>query len=124
MARIEALALTYAVTGDGAYAAAARRFIGAWARVNVPTGRPIDETTLEPLIVGYDLTRATFAPEARDSVDAWLRLVATRELASRAPGKKTATNNWQSHRVKTAGLIAMTLHDAALTATALDAARA
>ena len=61
MPRLHALGWVFAVTSHSNYAAAARRIILRWAGVNQPTGQPIDETKLEPLLVACDLTRSTFS---------------------------------------------------------------
>ena len=38
-------------------------------------GDPIDDTNLEPLVVAYDLTRDTFPPDARKTVDTHLNRI-------------------------------------------------
>jgi hypothetical protein len=104
-----ALGYAYDVTGDDRYAAQARTFILAWAKTNVPTGEPIDETNLEPLLVAYDLTRAAFPPDERAEADRYLRALIAAEW-----GARQLENNWQSHRLKIVGLAAYALGDQAL----------
>jgi len=106
MRKLEALGYAYAIRGEPKYAAKARAFILAWATTNQPTGDPIDETNLEPLIVAYDLTLATFQNDARKGVDAYLRRLIQAERNARQ-----VTNNWQSHRLKIEGLAAYVLGD-------------
>ncbi len=119
MKRLHALGYTFAVTGTPAYAEASRRIILAWARVNQPTGLPIDETKLEPLLTTYDLTRSTFSSEERSTVDDWLRRLAQAELRTGETNSVTSFNNWNSHRVKLVGLIGLLLEDKSLSDEAL-----
>jgi len=108
MNKVQALALMYAATQDDSYAKAAREYVVAWAKVNKPTGDPIDETQLEPLLFGYDLVRPTMSGDDRDKVDHWLREVASKTLAYHDP---KAWTNWNSHRIKIVGMIAFILQD-------------
>ena len=109
MPKMQAFAYAYAVTQDPKYADAARRFVTAWAKQSKSQGDPINDTNLEPLIVAYDLTQATYSASERSTVDAYLRQVFAEEVRS---GKLQKTsNNWNSHRLKIEGLIAFTLHD-------------
>src|SRR6266496_3865804 len=98
MKKLYALGYAYAVTTNRAYGAAARRIILGWARVNQPTGVPIDETKLEPLLVAYDLARSAFSAADRKMVEDWLRRVASLELERVQTNSVTAMNNWNSHR--------------------------
>jgi len=111
MKKLNALGYSYALTGKAEYGAAARRIILRWAKVNQPTGVPIDETKLEPLFTAYDLTRSTFSPRERKSVADWLRSMAALELQSAHTNSVTSSNNWQSHRLKIVGLIGFMLED-------------
>jgi hypothetical protein len=83
----------------------------AWARVNQPTGDPIDETNLDSLFFAYDLTRTTFSPDEMKLVETWLRKIAEVEIANRNPKSSTGINNWNSHRLKIVGLIGFLLPD-------------
>jgi hypothetical protein len=114
MGRLEALGLAYALTGAPPYLAAIARDLDAWARVNQPTGDPIDETSLEQAIVAFDLCAPALAPETRTRVARWLERIAAAEIASRRPGRGTAINNWNSHRLKLVGLIGYALDDGTL----------
>lgn len=105
MAKTEALAWTWAVSGEEQYAAKAREFILAWARRNRSDGNPINETKFEPIIEAYDLVRPTFPASERLEIDGWLRDKA-KSLWSNPKGQK---ENWQSHRLKIVGLIAETI---------------
>jgi hypothetical protein len=111
MGKLMSLGWVYAVTGESKYAAKARQFILAWTIVNRSKGDPIDDTSLEPLLLSYDLTRGIFSPEERQFVDAHLQGVAAAEMASAKKDANNQYNNWHSHRLKIVGLIALSLHD-------------
>lgn len=110
MQKISALAWVWLVSGDEKYASKGEDFILAWAKVNRGDGDPINETKLEPLIVAYDILRQRFAPKDASIVDGWLRERAI--VLWNDPRHRTG--NWQSHRLKTVGLIATVLKDDAL----------
>jgi Alginate lyase len=107
MPRLDALAYGFAVDGKAEYASKAKQFILAWAAVNHSTGDPIDDTNLEPLLVCYDMTRSTFTPDDCAVVDTYLRIVATKEQST----GNNHYNNWNSHRLKIVGMIALLLQD-------------
>jgi hypothetical protein len=114
MRRLHTLGYAYLVTSNVAYSSAARRIILAWAQTNQPSGSPIDETKLEPLFVAYDLTRREFLAREQETVERWLRLIVRRELEGIQPRSVTASNNWNSHRLKIVGLIGFVLDDRTL----------
>ena len=120
MKKLYALGYSYAVASNSGYSAAARRIIINWAKVNQPTGTPIDDTKIEPLFVAYDLTRSTFSASERMTVEDWLRKMAKGELQSALTDSVTARNNWNSHRLKVVGLIGFLLDDADLITYAVE----
>jgi hypothetical protein len=111
--KIYALALVYKIDNNKACLNKASEYLLAWAKVNKSSGDPIDETRLDDLITGYDIVRNDVTPEVRKTVDSWLQDIADGELNSKymAPGKGTAINNWNSHRIKIITMIAYTLHN-------------
>lgn len=113
------LALAARLTGDDRYAAAAARLIAAWIETYRPSFNPIDETGLDALILAFDLLpdRAK-APLAEPGRRFWQALA--QGYLDRLPGLKggTATNNWQSHRVKLMTLAAFASGEPALIARA------
>ncbi len=115
MRALFALGYAYEITGETKYAEKTRAFILAWAETNQPTGDPIDETSLEPLLVAYDQTRATFPADARTAADRYLHKIVAAEW-----GARQVTNNWQSHRLKIIGLAAYVLRDETQIARALQ----
>lgn len=110
--KIYSLALVYRLTGQKAYLEKAIDFLIAWAKINKATGDPIDETKLEDIITGYDLLRDYVTIENKSVIDEWMNGIADAELNSKSskPGRSTAINNWNSHRIKLITLIAYTLH--------------
>lgn len=121
MGKTGALAWAWAVTGKKDYADKARAFLLAWAKTNVSAGNPINDTKLEPLFVAYDLVGAGFTPSDKKIVDDYFRAIALAEQESIKKGKGTSTNNWNSHRIKTVGLVGFALHDAPLVAWTTEA---
>jgi hypothetical protein len=116
MVRIQSLAYAYAATADDKYAIKIRQYVQAWADTNHSAGDPIDDTNLEPLIIGYDLTRDTYRDDDREKVDSYLHAIADAEIKTGQGPAHTNVNNWNSHRIKIVGLIAFTLRDNSLIA--------
>jgi hypothetical protein len=113
------LAAAFAVTASPVYGAKAKQFVLAWAKVNKPNGQPIDDTNLEPLLIGYDMVRKTFSDAERDQADKWLHKIAEAEISNRRPGS-TSVNNWNSHRLKIVGLVGFAIGDGKLIKYATD----
>lgn len=120
--KVYCVALVYRLYGGQAYLDKATEFLLAWSKTNKATGDPIDETKLEDMITGYDLVRSEIPSPKRDLIDQWLDSIAQAELTSKSskPGKKTAINNWNSHRIKIITLVAYTLHAARYDSTIRD----
>ncbi|WP_259067853.1 alginate lyase family protein [Mucilaginibacter sp. X4EP1] len=110
--KVYALALVYRLYGDKIYLDKATAFLLAWSNVNKASGDPINETKLEDMITGYDLVRSEVSSTNRKTIDNWMESIADAEVnsASAKPGRGTAINNWNSHRIKIFTLIAYTLH--------------
>jgi len=110
--KVYALALVYRLYHDKAYLNKAIEFLLAWSNTKKASGDPINETKLEDMITGYDLVRDQTSTENKKLIDTWLESVADAEVSSTSakPGKGTAINNWNSHRIKIITLIAYTLH--------------
>jgi multidrug resistance efflux pump len=90
------LALAYKLTGKGQYLESARAISEAWARVNQPSGQPIDETRLDTFLWGLDLLGAETDTA---SVRAWLGRWQDADRAWRF-GPNTETNNHKTHHLK------------------------
>lgn len=104
MKKMHALGWTYAVTGEEKFGEKTREFLLAWAKENVPTGDPIDETTLQNAFEAFDLTRELFSAEQKKEVKGWIKRVAEDEMKTGKKNSGTSRNNWQSHRIKIVGL--------------------
>ena len=115
MRKMYFFAYTFAATGDTQYADKAREFILAWSQQNMPTGNPIDETTLDDLFFAFDLTQSQFSPAEKKIAQTWIRKVADTQIAiglmHARKGDGISKNNWQSHRLKIVGLIGYTLSE-------------
>jgi len=120
MKKVEALGFAYVVASNTACGDAARRIVLGWARTYEPSGSPIDETKLEPLFVAYGLTSGMFSAEDKHLVEKWLRAIAAQQLSSVRVGSVTASNNWNSHRLKIVGLVGFLLEDRALIERAMN----
>jgi hypothetical protein len=116
MNKMYALALAWRVYGDKIYLYKATSFLKAWATTNKPNGDPIDDTNLDDAIEAFDLIRNDLANNDREAITGWLQRTAQQEIASprNAPGRATATNNWNSHRLKIIGEIAFAIGDTSL----------
>ena len=122
--KINSLAWAWAATGDERYAATAREFILAWAKVNKADGDAINETEFEPVIEAYDLLRGSFSEADRQTVDIWLQNKADvlwNEYKN--GGKGHWKGNFVSHGLKIIGLVGLTLGNESLTKDAMDGFR-
>jgi hypothetical protein len=110
--KVYSLAFLYRISDQKRYLDKAADFLIAWAKTNKATGDPIDETKLEDMVTGYDLVRNELSAENKTLIDQWFDSIAYSEVnsISAKPGKGTAINNWNSHRIKMIALIAYTLH--------------
>jgi len=116
------LALAARLTGDARYGQAAARFIAAWTETYRPSFNPIDETGFDALILAFDLLPdVEKAPLAEPARRFWRTLA--KGYLDRMPTLEggTATNNWQSHRVKLATLAAFAAGEPDLVARARQA---
>jgi hypothetical protein len=111
-AKIYALAINYRVYNNKAYLNKAAQYLLAWAKVNTPTGDPIDGTKQEDLIAGYDLVRSQLPKDQSAQIDAWLDVFADAQMNSESAknGRTTGFNNWNSHRIKVITMVAYTIH--------------
>jgi len=110
--KVYALAIVARVEGTAAYRTQALAFINAWAAVNQPLGNPINDTKFEALFFAYDLVKSGATQDQKKVIGTWLRRMADAEIVTSQPRtKKTAYNNWNSHRLKVIGAIAYLLDE-------------
>jgi hypothetical protein len=121
--KIDALHYAWVVTLDEKYFTKLREFLLAWASVNVSEGNPINDTKLEPVIQAYSDARNFVSPQDRIVIDRWLSAMGHAIIDARQKRPDTLTTNWQSHRLKTIGLIGFLLIDDSLTSFAIDGYR-
>ena len=117
-------ALAWRLSADARYLRQVDEYLKAWTETYQPDFNPIDETNLDGLIDAYVLTSAALPAPTRDATRAWLRKLGDGYIqhiaAFHDPKPGTATNNWQSHRVKLVTLAAAALGDPAMLKTARE----
>ncbi|MBU1821417.1 MAG: alginate lyase family protein [Bacteroidetes bacterium] len=90
---------------DKAYADKIKTYLLAWADTYVPTGNPINENKLEPLIYGYVTLKKSFSQAEQQRIEAWLTRIAEAELAY----PRIPENNWKAKHIKLVGTIGLIL---------------
>ncbi|UKT63300.1 alginate lyase family protein [Pedobacter mucosus] len=122
MYKMYALALQYRLTNDKKYLDKSVDFLKAWSRVNIPNGDPIDDTNLDKAVETYDLIKDKLKPNDKKLIEDWLANTATAEINSirMKPGRSTATNNWNAHRLKEIGEIGYALNNKTFIDWAID----
>ena len=113
MNKMFSLALAYRLTDDQKYLTKCAEFLSAWAKVNHSKGDPIDDTNLDKSIEAYDLIKAALPTGDKKLIERWLTETAWAEINSKRmkPGKGTAINNWNAHRLKEVGEIGYVLNN-------------
>ena len=113
MPKMYALALQYRLTGNQTFLSQCTSFLSAWAKINHSGGDPIDDTNLDKAIEAYDLIKNNMARGDKKIIDKWLSETASAEINSKRmkPGKATAINNWNAHRLKVVGEIGYALNN-------------
>jgi len=116
-------ALAWRLSADARYLRQVDDYLAAWSAAYQPDFNPIDETNLDGLIDAYVLTSAALPASTRDATRALLRKLGEgyiERIHAFPAGHKagTASNNWQSHRVKLVTLAAAALGDQAMLKTA------
>lgn len=124
MERLEVLAQAWALTGQPKYADKARDLIKAWTAKYAPTGNPINENKLEPLLVCYAIHRASFPPAEQQRIDHWLRQLAEAEQKHALQRPDTTQNNWHPKRLKLVAFAGTILQDSKLLDYAIEGAKA
>lgn len=104
MAAADVLLDAWVVTGDARYRDALRALVLAWAGTYQPTGNPINENKLVPLLMAAGVLRATFAEPDWTRIQAWTRQLAEKgiEHGKRVPQSTRA--NWHPKRLKIAAI--------------------
>ena len=101
MNKIHALSYAYVVTLEKKYANKALAFILAWANSYLPTGNPINENKLTPLLVAYDYIKPAISRSDKQKIESWITRLG---IASMNAGFKGEVGNWRSKRIKIVAL--------------------
>lgn len=120
--KMYATALLYRLNSDKKYLNKSIEFLNAWAKINQPNGDPIDDTNLERAVEAYDLIKQEIPNQGKRLIIDWLRNTANAEINSKRmkPGRTTAINNWNAHRLKIVGLIGYAINDRELISWTID----
>ena len=106
--RAAVLAIAYRLTQNKDYFNKIREILMSWARVNQPSGNPIDETRLDGMIWAYDLISCDLSEEDKTPIVNWLELLHSKKKAWNF-GKITSSNNHRIHQLKMLLLLDMVL---------------
>ncbi len=93
------LALTYRLTHNKSYFNKTKKTLLEWARVNQPTGNPIDETKLEGMIWAYDLISCDLSYPDKQQILRWFDRIRQKKIAWTF-GNQTRINNHRIHQIK------------------------
>lgn len=93
------LALTYRLTHESIYLKKVDELLVQWAKVNHPTGHPIDETRLDGLIWAYDLVQCDLPEKDRALILAWFKTLRLKKMAWTF-AHVTTSNNHRIHQIK------------------------
>lgn len=89
--------------------------VSAWVGTYTPTGNPIDESNLLPVLLAVDLLSPTWDAAKREPSGRWIRSLLDASDAARRKelGSRYATpqDNWESWRLMLALVAASVLHD-------------
>lgn len=110
---IRDLALAGRLTGQARYADKAAEFLGAWVSTYRVRFNPINDTDFDNLFIAWDLLPSTHRPPHQMAMTRMLRELSEGYLDHPLRGS-TATNNWNSHRVKLIVMAALSLGDPTL----------
>ena len=104
-----ALFEAWQATDDAAFAAAARRYVSAWAATYQPTGNDVNENKLLPLLVIYEALRDDYTPEERAKIDAWMSEIALKQIATAGRQPKSQRSNRYTKTLRIVATIGLAL---------------
>jgi hypothetical protein len=107
--RAAVLALAYTLLDNPDYFDKAQNILLSWAKVNQPSGHPIDETRLEGMLWAYDLIACQITKENQVIIEAWFEKMRTKKLAWPF-GSITRFNNHRINQMKMILLLDKVLH--------------
>lgn len=100
-------------------ASAASDAIVAWTTINQPSGNPISENPLIPLLQSIDLMLPLFTPDQQFQALEWTRSLGERGealFAAMSPRDTRLVNNWNSWHLAIQGMVGTITNDADLNA--------
>ena len=103
------LAMTYHLTNNIDYLNKTRDILTSWAKINQPTGNPIDETRLEGMIWAYDLMACHLSKQDKNLILSWFERLLIKKKNWRL-GLITTSNNYRIHQIKMLLLLDKILH--------------
>jgi hypothetical protein len=109
MMRVEIWLSAWLITGDSRYEQAMCRYLLAWAKIYKPTGNPINENKLDPLLTAAVMLADRLDRNERDIVLNWLKDLAEAEIKSVETMPSSVENNWHPKRLKVVALAAEVL---------------
>ncbi len=104
-----ALFEAWQATDEPQFAAAARRYVGAWAATYQPTGNDVNENKLLPLMMIYQSLRADYAPDERAKIDDWLSEIARKGIATAERQPKLFRTNRYTKTLRIVATIGLAL---------------
>ena len=109
-----ALAQAANITGDRRYGNALETYFAAWVAIYEPQAQPIDETHFHQIVLAYEAgAQYLSVPTQVQTIKLFRRMVSVLfDSKHIQPG--TDKNNWQSHRVKLATVLAFVLQEPVL----------
>jgi hypothetical protein len=112
MRHLDATLQAWLATGKPEYAQSALRYVTAWTAAYQPTGNPINEVKLEPVLFGYHLLKAQFAAPERERIEAWVDQLAAAEVESARRNPNSRNSNWHTKRLLVVAWAAVILKNA------------
>ncbi len=107
--RVELWLSAWLITDEDRYAEAVTEYLLAWAGTYVPTGNPINENKLDPLLTATVALIDGLDDSAKEAVVPWLETMAEAEIRTASEMGWSVRNNWHPKRVKVVALIAEAL---------------
>ncbi len=112
MMRVEIWLSAWLITGDSRYEEAMGKYLLAWAETYKPTGNPINENKLDPLLTAAVVLIDRLDRSEREIVFNWLRALGEAEIHTVETMPWSVENNWHPKRLKIVALAAEALdHD-------------
>ncbi len=112
MMRVEIWLSAWLITGDRRYEDAMLRYLLAWSETYKPTGNPINENKLDPLLTAAVVLADRLERNERNIVFSWLEDLAEAEIHTTETMPWSVENNWHPKRLKVVALAAEALgHD-------------